>query len=71
MDSGFRTLAVRRLRSSNLGHGRDGFFGYEDAVDGVVSSHVVGHESEERGQRAGLAAGAWVGQLPDRLDVSA
>lgn len=68
---GFRTLAVRRLRPSDLYHGWNSFSGYEDSVDGLVSGHVVGHESEERGQRAGLAACAWMGQLPDGLDVSA
>ena len=69
--SGFRTLAVRRLRPPDHGFGGNSFSGYEDAVDGVVSGHVVDDESEERGQRAGSSAGAWMGQLPDGLDVSA
>ena len=70
MASGFRTLAMRRLRPSGLGHGGNRFSGYENAVDSVVSSHVVGHESEQRSQRAGPAAGAWMGQLANGLDVS-
>ena len=69
--SGFRTLAVRGLRPPDLGHGGNSFSRYEDAVDGMVSDHVVDDESEERGQRAGPTAGAWMGQLPDGLDVSA
>ena len=71
MAFGFRTLAARRLWPPDLGDGGNSFPGYEDAVDGVVSSHVVDDESEERGQRAGPSAGAWMGQLSDGLDVSA
>ena len=49
MASGFRTLAVRRLWPPDLGDGGNSFSGYEDAVDGVISSHVMDDESEERG----------------------
>lgn len=62
---------MRRLRPPDLGHGGNSFSGYENAFDGVVSGHVVDDESEERSQRAGPTAGAWMGQLPDGLDVSA
>lgn len=52
--SGSRAIAVRRLQLSNSGQGRNGLSEYEDAVDGVVSGHIVDHASEERSQRAGL-----------------
>ena len=54
MASGFRTLAVRRLWPPDLGDGGNSFSGYEDAVDGVVSGHVVDDESEERVSAQGL-----------------
>jgi hypothetical protein len=64
-------LAVGRVRESSFGHGGDGFSGHEDAVDGLVSGHVVDYESEEWRQRIGFAAGAWMRQLTDGLDVFA
>ena len=71
MAPGFQTLAVRRLWPPDPREGGNSFSGYEDAVDGVVSGHVVDDDSEERGHRAGPSAGAWMAQLPLGPDVSA
>src|ERR1019366_1306704 len=47
-------LAVCALRVSDIGNGRNDFPGYADPANGLVSCHVVGDQSEERGQRLGL-----------------
>ena len=61
--------SVRWLRSPGFGAGRHGFPGYADAPNRMVSRHVLGHLSEELGQRTEPATGAWVGQLPDSVDL--
>jgi hypothetical protein len=58
-----RTLAVRRLWSTDVGHSGDGVPRHTDAADRVVSRHVVGHQLEGRHERADLAAFAGPGQL--------
>ena len=54
-------VAVLRVRSPNLGHGRNRFPRYAEAIEDVVPGNVVGDQPEERSQRAGLAASAWAG----------
>ena len=61
------TLAVYVLRVSDIGNGRNDFPGYADAANGLVSCHVVGDQSEERGQRLGATASLGPGKLPDSL----
>jgi len=55
------------LRPAGIADGWDCIAGHAQAVADVVSCHVVYHQPEERRQRAGPAAGAWLGQLRDRL----
>ena len=61
----FRSAAsgMPRLRTSNLGDGRDALSRHAQAVGAVVPHHVVGDEPEEREQRAGSAESAWIGKL--------
>src|ERR1017187_5706997 len=60
-----------RLRTSNLGDRGDDLPGHPQASGAVVPHHVVGDESEERGQRVGSAESAWIGKLQDGLDMVA
>jgi len=46
---------VPGLSVPSLGNGRDNFSGHPHSSPRVVSSNVVGHHPEERGQRAGAA----------------
>lgn len=65
-----RPLGMRRLWPSILGDRGNDISGYAKAVEPVVSCDVVRHQSKDRRQRFGIAAGSGIGQLPDRLDVA-
>src|ERR1022692_1512259 len=58
------------LRVLDIGNGRNNFPGYADTANGLVSCHVVGDQSEERGQRLGATASLGPGKLPDSLGVA-
>src|SRR5664279_6088604 len=62
--------SVCALRVSDVGNGRNDFPGYADTANGLVSCHVVGDQSEERGQRLGATASLGPGKLPDSLGVA-
>src|ERR1039457_4973708 len=64
------SAGVRPLPVSNVGHGRNDIPGYSQAAHPVVSSHVVGHQSEERSQCPRDAKGVRSGKLQDSLDVA-
>ena len=66
-----RLASMRRVRSSDVGDCGDDFSGYADSFEVVVSRHVVGDDSEERGQRSGPSACVGSEAVPDRLDLAA
>src|SRR5512146_2570295 len=65
-----RALALRKVRSGNLGDGRYDLPRHQTGVDDLVSGDVACDLAEERHQRAGPAAGARFGQLQNRLDAA-
>ena len=62
-----RAVALRPVRSGNLGAGWDDFSGQQAALGGLVPGDVAGGCPEEWRQRIGIAARVGFGQLPDRL----
>jgi len=64
-------VALRRLWSSDVGDRRNDFPRHADAAADVVSSHVVGHQPEDRRQCLGHAACARSRQLQDGVDLVA
>src|SRR5208283_2875596 len=66
-----RALAVRRMRLSILGDGRDNLSGHPHAAAVVVPRDVVGDDPEEWRQRFGTAASVGLAPVRDGLDVAA
>ena len=54
---------VRRLWASSFGDGRHNISRHAQTPPELVSSNVVAHQPEERGERTGIAAGVGPGQL--------
>jgi hypothetical protein len=54
-------IPVLRLPTSDFDYSGHDFSGHAQAAGDVVPGHVVGDESKERRQRAGIAARARVG----------
>ena len=55
---------------SRFGDGWDNIPRYTQATEDMVPSNLVGHQSENRQQCIGLAAGFGFGQLSDRMDMA-
>ena len=66
-----RVLAMRDVRAADVRDGGHAVASIQAAVAVVVPGDVVGDKPETRGQRAGLAAGAGVGELPHGMDLAA
>ena len=63
-------VRVRRLRPTDFGDSGHRLSGLSQTVDALVSRHLVRHVAENRHQRLGVTARAWIGQLPDGLDLA-
>ena len=53
-----RSEGVCRMWVPDFGHSRNDLPGYADSLASVVSRHVVGDHTEERGERVGTATSA-------------
>jgi cell division protein FtsW len=65
------SVGVRGLQLRGVRHGWDHLSGHAPALDALVPGYLVGDQSEDRGERPGLAAGPGTGELPDGVDVAA
>src|ERR1035438_9719394 len=63
--------SLPRVRSADLGDGRDLVRGHAFALACVVRSALARDQPEERGQRPGPAAGVGAGELSHRVEFAA
>ena len=63
--------AMRRVWTADLGGGGHDLSRHAHPVAHVVPRHVVGQQSEDRGERQGAPAGLGVGELRDGVDLAA
>jgi len=71
LEDGERTIPLQDMPLSGFRHRRDDLPGFASPFGGLVPRHVVRHQSENRSQRIGSAAGIGTGELQDVLDHAA
>ena len=60
-----RQVLLRRVRPEGVGHVWDHLSRDKDTADQLVRGRLVRDQPEERGERPGVAARSWFGQLSD------
>ena len=68
MDGKERTDNLQRVQAGDYRYSRNNLPGYSPTADRLVPRDVVDDQSENGDQRAGIAAVAGLGKLPDGMD---